>query len=107
MPYSHDDHRHMFSVWAAARAAQMMAPVTVRNLKDALESTNIRDYICNPTVVECSAAEYEKHHRIWCRSIIEFLSDNRKLDVTFAAILIMRIHVTGSNFSSSNPGCHL
>ncbi len=44
MPYNLSEHRHRFSVWAAARAAQR-GFTTIDNLRDALELTDIRTFL--------------------------------------------------------------
>ena len=68
MPYDLPEHRHRFAVWAAARAAQR-GFTTVRNLRDALQATDIRETLAAPGTLQISAAQFDVLHRGWCSSI--------------------------------------
>lgn len=74
MPYGLAEHRHRFAVWAAARAAQR-GFTTVRNLRDALQATDIRAVLASPSTFEYSATQFDELHRRWCLSICTSLAD--------------------------------
>ena len=74
MPYDLAEHRHRFAVWAAARAAQR-GFTTVRNLRDALQATDIRAVLASPSTFEYSATQCDELHRRWCLSICASLAD--------------------------------
>ena len=74
MPYGLAEHRHRFAVWAAARAAQR-GFTTVRNLRDALQATDIRAVLASPSTFEYSATQFDELHRRWCLSICASLAD--------------------------------
>lgn len=78
MPYDLFEHRHRFSLWAAARAAQR-GFTTVENLRDALENCGIANFLRNPDALNTDESKFEKHHKIWCRLIVGFLK-NRNID---------------------------
>ena len=82
MNYDLFEHRHRFSVWAAARAAQR-AFASVEDLRDALESTCIKDFVHDPSSRNADAAQFEARHREWCRSIVGVLKEKGLANATF------------------------
>lgn len=76
MPYDLSEHGHRFAVWAAARAAQR-GFTTVENLRDALQSTGIRNAVANPESLELRLSGFEALHRQWCSSICSALRHRR------------------------------
>jgi len=82
MPYDEFTHKHNFSVWAAARAAQR-GFTTVDNLKKALEGCGVVEYV---RAKECSTddwQQYDEMHKQWCESIITYLQENDVANVTY------------------------
>ena len=82
MSYDLFEHRHRFAVWAGARAAQR-GFATVENLRDALEATNIRQFVADSSSLDIGAAAFEVQHRIWCHSIVDYLSEKGVANATF------------------------
>jgi hypothetical protein len=82
MSYDLFEHRHRFAVWAGARAAQR-GFATVEDLRDALESTDIRQFVGDNRSLEINAADFEVRHRNWCSSIAEYLSERGVPNATF------------------------
>lgn len=78
MPYSEYKHRHNFSVWAAARAAQR-GFTNVEMLRDALEQCGIDVFVNTPS----TESEFEGHHKQWCNSICDFLNEKGVQNVTY------------------------
>jgi hypothetical protein len=72
-PYDLYRHRHNFSVWAAARAAQRRL-TTVDNLRAALEHSDVVRFIRDHGGDEINADAFAAKHRIWCDSIVEYLT---------------------------------
>jgi hypothetical protein len=89
--YDIDEHRHRFSVWAAARAAQR-GFTTVDNLRKALESSGVQEFLKTRDIESVSEIDFEELHRSWCRKIISSLKnagvEERKVTFGRAAKLI-------------------
>jgi hypothetical protein len=106
MPYDITEHRHRFAVWAAARAAQR-GFTTVRNLRDALQATDIQEILSAPSTFDISAAQFDEFHRRWCSAICSNLIDRQISKVThgraakLVAIYLKAIVVMGSGCNSS------
>lgn len=106
MPYDITEHRHRFAVWAAARAAQR-GFTTARNLRDALEATDIQEVLSAPGTLDLSAAQFDELHRRWCSTICSSLGDRQILKAThgraakLVAIYLKAIVVMGSEYNSS------
>lgn len=68
------EHRHRFSVWAAARAAQRgLKGGKVDVLRNALEQSGVVEFAkANDGPIEQGA--FDEVHRVWCRSIIDSLA---------------------------------
>jgi len=82
MSYDLSEHRHRFAVWAAARAAQR-GFTTVKNLRDALEATNIRSVLADPKTLQSLPADFDALHRRWCSDICACLSDRQVPQTTY------------------------
>lgn len=82
MTYNLFEHRHRFSTWAAARSAQR-AFATVDELRRALEASGIREFLATEGSFDIDCAEFEMHHRQWCRSIVRTLTKNGTVGATF------------------------
>jgi hypothetical protein len=82
MPYDLFEHRHRFSVWAAARATQR-GFTSVEKLRDALQSTDIKAFTKDQAHEEITEQEFLKLHRIWCDDILEYLRSAGVLDPRF------------------------
>ena len=82
MSYDLFERRHRFAVWAAARAAQR-GFATVEDLRDALEATNLRQFVTDSSSLNIDAAAFEVQHRSWCRSIADNLSEKGVANATF------------------------
>ena len=82
MTYGLPEHRHRFAVWAAARASQR-GFTTVRNLREALEATNIREVVASPRTLRLSASQFDALHRGWCSSICSSLRQRSIARVTY------------------------
>ena len=80
--YSIEQHRHNFSVWAAARAAQR-GFTDVNNLRNALEQCGIREFLSNNSSNSTSNEEYTTLHSRWGNSIMQYLESLGIADVTF------------------------
>jgi len=73
MAYDLVEHRHRFSVWAAARAAQRgLKGGKVDVLRDALEQSGVVEFAKANEAIEQGA--FDEVHRVWCRSIIDYLA---------------------------------
>jgi len=74
MAYDLVEHRHRFSVWASARAAQRgLKGGTVSVLRQALEQSDVvRFGRANDGPTEPEA--FDEFHRAWCLSIVAYLA---------------------------------
>jgi hypothetical protein len=82
MDYGIEEHRHRFSVWAAARAAQR-GFTTVGKLRDALSASKVREFLKSPEAESIDAEAFEKRHREWCHAIILSLTNAGVEKVTY------------------------
>src|SRR6266508_3188806 len=64
--YELDEHRHRFSVWAAARATQR-GLCDVVTLREALENCGVVAFVRGTDLNSVGASEFAKYHREWCR----------------------------------------
>ncbi len=91
--YTIEQHRHNFSVWAAARAAQR-GFTNVNNLRNALEQCGIREFISNESSNSISYEIYANLHSRWANSIMQYLESLGINDVTFGrAAKLIAIYV--------------
>jgi hypothetical protein len=87
MPYDLFEHRHRFSSWAAARAAQRgWASATTKNLMDSIENSGIVNFLHKDDAISTDEAMFKKQHKIWCRSIINFLNSRGVSKVTYGRV---------------------
>ena len=82
MAYEIDEHRHRFSVWAAARAAQRGFS-GVDTLRRALEACGIVEFLETANLNDIDATRFDALHRQWCMSVVDFLKEAGKENVTF------------------------
>lgn len=80
--YTIEEHRHNFSVWAAARAAQR-GFTDVKNLREALEGCGVREFLQQTHAKDTSFEQYRDLHSNWCNSIMEHLESLGLESVTF------------------------
>jgi hypothetical protein len=81
--YDITDHRHRFSVWAAARAAQRSF-TSVDVLRDALEKCGVVDFLkAGGGAEDIDDGRFAQLHRTWCRSIVDHLMVRGLEGVTF------------------------
>lgn len=106
MRYDITEHRHRFAMWAAARAAQR-GFTTVRNLRDALQATDIQEILSAPSTFHISPAQFDELHRRWCSAICSNLIDRQISKVThgraakLVAIYLKAVVIMGSACDSS------
>jgi hypothetical protein len=72
--YELTEHRHRFSVWAAARATQR-GFCDVDTLRKALESCGVVEFLHTANFDDIDPTRYDAFHRKWCRSIVDFLEE--------------------------------
>jgi hypothetical protein len=80
--YELDEHRHRFSVWAAARATQR-GLCDVVTLREALEKCGVVAFLRSADLGAVGASEFDRRHREWCRSIVHFLKGRGLADASF------------------------
>lgn len=107
MSYDHFEHRHRFAVWAGARASQRgLKSATVSILREALESTEIRDFVNNKISFNIEDESFDRHHREWCNEIVRFLKGKKIEGATFGraakfvAIYIKAMIIVGAESNS-------
>lgn len=107
MGYDHFEHRHRFAVWAGARASQRgLKSATITILREALEHTDIRDFIKNPISLNIEGESFDRLHRKWCNEIVHFLKGKTIEGATFGraakfvAIYIKSMIIVGAESNS-------
>lgn len=81
MTYTHTQHKHNFSVWVAARAAQRGFS-GVRLLRGAINVSHVRAFAENPSSIQ-TARQFDRMHRKWCSRICLFLQEQGVQKVTY------------------------
>ncbi|MDD1626273.1 MAG: hypothetical protein LUQ26_02185 [Methylococcaceae bacterium] len=81
MTYSEFQHKHNFSVWAGARAAQR-GFTSVELLRDSLDQSGIKDFVKNMSSIN-NSAEFDESHKKWCNSICDYLYQKGIQNVTY------------------------
>ena len=110
MPYDLFTHRHNFAVWAAARAAQR-GFTSVQNLAAALEASGVHRFLADLESLNITCERFEELHRIWCRTIVDYLNDCKIKNVTYGraakllAVYLKSMVVTGGAGYSSLARC--
>ena len=106
--YTRFEHRHRFSVWAAARAAQRgFKGGSVDALTAALESCGVSVYLSTSESLDTSQRKFDRLHRQWCRRIMKHLSGCGVQDATFGraakllAVYLKSMVVIGSGARSN------
>jgi hypothetical protein len=106
MPYNLFEHRHRFSLWAAARATQR-GFTSVENLRDAIENSGIVSFLRNRDTESTDALTFEDLHKIWCRSIVDFLKNRGIAKATYGraaklvAVYLKSMVIIGPSANSS------
>lgn len=106
MTYDLPEHRHRFAVWAAARASQR-GFTTVKNLRDALQATDIRKVLSDPRTLQFAAVQFDDQHRSWCSSICSTLSQRQIDNVKYGraaklvAVYLKATVIMGAGYDSS------
>lgn len=94
MPYDLFEHRHRFSVWAAARAVQRGWTVKIDTLREAIEQSGVVSFVRYRASEPISSKEFDDVHRKWCNSILGFLKARDVPDVTYGrAAKLIAIYV--------------
>ena len=102
MAYDIHEHRHRFSVWAAARATQR-GFCNVDTLQEALETCGVREFLETANFGDIDATRFDAIHRQWCMSVVAFLEKARIPNVTFGraakliAMYLKSVVVLGPN----------
>jgi hypothetical protein len=78
MRYTHHQHKHNFSVWAAARASQR-GFATVSELQTALEQSGVERFAKQPKKL----GSFDELHSGWCRAICATLESSGIANVTY------------------------
>jgi len=100
------EHKHNFSVWAAARATQR-GFTNVKNLKEALEQCGIVEFLRKPESYEITYEKFNELHKKWCYSIIQYLNKKGVKNVTFGraaklvAVYLKSMVIIGTDSNSS------
>jgi len=106
MTYDHFEHRHRFAVWAAARASQR-GFASIKTLREALESTDIRRFVQSPKSLDTDDAAFKVHHRRWCTALVKRLQNDGIANVTYGrvakliAVYVKAMIVVGPHARSS------
>jgi hypothetical protein len=108
MTYDLHEHRHRFSVWAAARAAQRGSKgAKLERLRDAVENCGIIRFVRDGIPTKITDEEFEQLHRVWCRSIINFLRTKHLTDFAYGraakliAIYLKSMVILGPGLNSA------
>lgn len=107
MPYTIFEHKHRFSVWAAARATQR-AFTTVENLKEALENCGVVEFLKTPKSLNVDQEKFHKLHQKWCRSIIKHLQEKGVKNATFGrAAKLVAVYIKSMIVVGGSHNCAL
>ena len=91
MRYTPHQHRHNFSVWAAARASQR-GFATVASLRIALEQCGVEDFARKPKKL----GSFDEQHRTWCRAICVTLDSMELKGATYGrAAKLINVYLKG------------
>lgn len=80
--YGRHEHRHRFSLWAAARATQR-GLCDVDTLAEALENCGVERFLRSADLNAIGRSGFDKRHREWCRSVVRFLKARGLRKATF------------------------
>ena len=81
MAYTEFKHKHNFSVWAGARAAQR-GFTNVELLRDALDQCGVTDFSENLNLIN-NVDDFNIKHKEWCESICDYLNEKGVQKVTY------------------------
>lgn len=82
MEYNMEEHRHRFSAWAAARAAQR-GFTSVKTPRKALEGCGIRKFLKVANLNAVDDKQFRRLHKKWCGAIIKTLKKRRVPNTTY------------------------
>jgi hypothetical protein len=108
MPYSIFEHRHRFSAWAAARAAQVRSGVKVRDFREALEKSGLTEFLKEPASKHVTQDEFEVLHRRWCSAIIDYLGTKGMRNIAYGrAAKLVAVYLKAMVVLGTDPDCEL
>ena len=83
--YSHFLHRHNFSAWAAARAAQRGRGFSVKvpEIVSAIERSGLEDAVADTESYPLTSEDFDSFHRRYAREIISLLGAEGVASVTY------------------------
>ena len=107
MTYDIFQHKHNFSVWAAARAAQRRF-TNVETLKEALEQCGVVEFLKDPSALTTDKEEFDALHRTWCRNIVDWLVEKGVREVTFGrAAKLIAVYLKSMVIIGADAYCKL
>jgi hypothetical protein len=107
MSYDLFEHRHRFSSWAAARATQRNF-TSVENLRDAIEHSGIVTFLRDDDSISIDETKFEEQHKIWYRSIVDFLNSRGIAKVTYGrAAKLVAVYLKSMVIIGPNGNCSL
>ena len=107
MSYDIFQHKHRFSVWATARAAQRgLANGSTEVLAEAIEQCGVVDFLRSDSALSTNKNEFDALHKVWCRDIVTFLHRKGVKGATFGraakliAVYLKSMVVVGGSHES-------
>lgn len=94
MEYTFSDHLHNYAVWTAARAVQRKFTNTF-NIKTAIETTGLRDFVSNKND-EMSSEQFDAFHRETAITMINFFNSIKVRSTYGQAAKIIAIYLKTS-----------
>ena len=108
MSYDIFEHKHRFSVWAAARAAQVRSGAKVKDLREALENCGIVEFLNDSASMQVDQEQFDVLHRGWCVNIIDFLTKKGGTKATFGrAAKLVAVYLKSMVVIGGDPDCGL
>ena len=108
MTYDIFEHRHRFSVWAAARAVQRgWNGATVSRLQDALESCKIKDFLLDEKSLKITKEEFDSIHKLWCKSFVDYLKEKNIETAYGRAAKCIAVYLKSMVIIGPYPECSL
>lgn len=101
--YDFTEHLHRYAVWTAARAAQR-GFTTTKNIKEAIEASNLKELIYKP---EIAVGYFDGYHRACANKIIEEF-DNMTINASYGrAAKIIAIYIKTAIILPNQGKCAL
>ena len=108
MSYDIFEHKHRFSVWAAARAVQNRFGAKVKDLREALENCGIVEFLNDSASMQVDQEQFDVLHRDWCVNIIDFLAKKGVTKATFGrAAKLVAVYLKSMVVIGGDPDCRL